>query len=211
MKHGIVSSSCARLRLSRLNITFKLSLTVNSTGKVAAFSIGMPLSTFDKGPDNSLSFKQEISHVGGIIMKISTKGRYGLRAVLYLALHADQGHVALHQIADAQQLSVGYIEQIFSTLRRSGIVKSVKGAQGGYVLAESPQQIRVSQILRALEGELCFDQEEGTQSNALEATISRRLWKPLDAQIAALLNQLTLEDLVEDYLSHDDSAYMFVI
>lgn len=144
-------------------------------------------------------------------MKISTKGRYGLRAVLYLAIHAEQGHVALHQIADAQQLSVGYIEQIFSTLRRSGIVKSVKGAQGGYILADTPQQMCVGHILRALEGELSFDLEESAQTNPLEATISRRLWKPLDAQIATMLDQMTLQDLVDDYLSHDDSAYMFII
>lgn len=144
-------------------------------------------------------------------MKISTKGRYGLRAVLYLAIHAENNHVALHQIADAQQLSVGYIEQIFSTLRRSGIVKSVKGAQGGYVLAESPQQMTVGQILRALEGELCFNQEDQSQGNALEETISRMLWKPLDAQIAHMLDELTLQNLVDDFRANDDSAYMFII
>lgn len=144
-------------------------------------------------------------------MKISTKGRYGLRAVLYLAINADNGHVALHQIADDQQLSVGYIEQIFSTLRRSGIVKSVKGAQGGYVLADSPQQMCVGQILRALEGELSFDQDEAAQANALEATISRMIWKPLDAQIANMLDQMTLQDLVDDFKSNDNAAYMFII
>lgn len=144
-------------------------------------------------------------------MKISTKGRYGLRAVLYLAINADNGHVALHQIADDQQLSVGYIEQIFSTLRRSGIVKSVKGAQGGYVLADSPQQMCVGQILRALEGELSFDQDEAAQANALEATISRMIWKPLDAQIADMLDQMTLQDLVDDFKSNDNAAYMFII
>lgn len=144
-------------------------------------------------------------------MKISTKGRYGLRAVLYLAINADNGHVALHQIADDQQLSVGYIEQIFSTLRRSGIVKSVKGAQGGYVLADSPQQMCVGQILRALEGELSFDQDEAAQANALEATISRMIWKPLDTQIAEMLDQMTLQDLVDDFKSNDNAAYMFII
>lgn len=145
-------------------------------------------------------------------MKISTKGRYGLRAVLYLALNADNGHVALHQIAEAQQLSVGYIEQIFSTLRRAGIVKSVKGAQGGYTLSDHPQQMCVGDILRALEGELCFDQQdETTLQNKLEQTISQMLWQPLDQQIANQLNTLTLQDLMDHYKQHDDNGYMFNI
>lgn len=145
-------------------------------------------------------------------MKISTKGRYGLRAVLYLAIHSEQGHVAIHQIAENQNLSVGYTEQIFSTLRRSGLVKSVKGAQGGYNLATSPSQISVSMVLSALEGDLSFNQiDETTSENALEQTIARKIWLPLDKEIAKLLDSVSLQDLIDDYRANDHGAFVFMI
>lgn len=84
-------------------------------------------------------------------MKISTKGRYGLRAMLDLALNSLGDHVALSNIAERQDISVSYLEQMFSVLRKAGLLKSVKGAQGGYVLADRPSQIKVGTILRALE------------------------------------------------------------
>lgn len=145
-------------------------------------------------------------------MKISTKGRYGLRAVLYLAIHAEAGHVAIHQIAADQDLSVGYTEQIFSTLRKSGIVKSVKGAQGGYSLADHPQNISVATILTALEGDLAFNQQDDSNAaNPLEQTIARKIWLPLDSHIEKLLKEVSLQDLIEDYQANDGSAFVFVI
>lgn len=145
-------------------------------------------------------------------MKISTKGRYGLRAVLYLAIHAENGHVAIHQIAEDQNLSVGYTEQIFSTIRKSGIVKSVKGAQGGYSLADSPQNINVATILTALEGDLAFNQQDDeTSTNPLEQSIARKIWLPLDQHIEKLLKTVSLQDLIEDYRANDGSAFVFII
>ena len=87
-------------------------------------------------------------------MKVSTKGRYGLRAMVDLAIHAPEGHVALNAIAKRQDISVNYLEQVFSALRKAGLVKSVKGAQGGYAMAMRPSQMTVGMILRSLEGKL---------------------------------------------------------
>ena len=144
-------------------------------------------------------------------MKISTKGRYGLRAILYLAIHAEGSHVPLHQIAENQQLSVGYTEQIFSTLRRAGIVKSVKGAQGGYVLADLPEQITVGAVFRALEGDLALTQEESQEENPFERCINRAVWQPLDERISELLDTVTLATLMADYQKHDTGGYVFMI
>lgn len=144
-------------------------------------------------------------------MKISTKGRYGLRAILYLAMHAEGSHVPLYQIAENQQLSVGYTEQLFSTLRRSGIVKSVKGAQGGYVLAETPERITVGAVLKALEGDLALTMDDGHLANPYENCINRMVWLPLDDRISNLLDTVTLADLMADFKQHDAGGYVFMI
>ena len=87
-------------------------------------------------------------------MRISTKGRYGLRAMMDLAAYSNGGHVSLSSIAKRQMISTNYLEQVFSVLRNAGLVKSIKGAQGGYVLAKKPSEIRIGTILRVLEGYL---------------------------------------------------------
>ena len=89
-------------------------------------------------------------------MKISTKGRYGIRALIDLAVNSTNGHVSLVNIANRNQISVHYLEHVFSSLKRGGIVKSVKGAQGGYVLADKPENITVAQMILALEGRLQY-------------------------------------------------------
>ena len=85
-------------------------------------------------------------------MNISTKGRYGLRAVLDLAVHATDKPVSLSSIAARQQLSEGYLEQLMAPMKKAGIITSSRGAQGGYALAREPHDIRVGEVFRALEG-----------------------------------------------------------
>ena len=87
-------------------------------------------------------------------MRISTKGKYGLRAMVDLAVHSADSPIPLSSIAERQDLSLGYMEQVFSVLRKAGLVKSIKGAQGGYILAEDAASITVGDVLRALEGDL---------------------------------------------------------
>ena len=84
-------------------------------------------------------------------MKVSTKGRYGLRAMIDLSLYSKNELVPLASIAERQDISKSYLEQVFSALRKAGLVKSIKGAQGGYSLSTGPEDITVGMILRALE------------------------------------------------------------
>lgn len=136
-------------------------------------------------------------------MKFSTKGRYGLRAMVDLAVHAKGEHVALCSIAERQGISTNYLEQVFSLLRKSGLVKSVKGAQGGYILAESPANMKVGRILRALEGPLSVIDENAGNSEDKETNIQKCIrvcvWDKMNKALNDLADSLTLEDLVDNY------------
>ncbi len=136
-------------------------------------------------------------------MKFSTKGRYGLRAMVDLAVNAKGEHVALCSIAERQGISTNYLEQVFSVLRKSGLVKSVKGAQGGYILAEAPSDIKIGRILRALEGPLSVTDEKVESSNENETSIQHCIrvcvWDKMNEALNDLADSLTLEDLVDNY------------
>ena len=147
-------------------------------------------------------------------MRISTKGRYGLRAMLDLALHSGGNQVALLNIAQRQGISTNYLEQVFSLLRKAGLVKSVKGAQGGYTLAEKPSAIRVGRILRALEGDLkVVDDEPGQdepQADDLRRCIHRCVWERINASIDSVVDSITLEDLIDDMRSTNESPMFYI-
>lgn len=85
-------------------------------------------------------------------MNLSKKSRYGLTALIDLSIHSTKGHVSLISIAERNGISPQYLEHIFASLRRAGIIKSIKGAQGGYLLGDSPSQITVASIIEALDG-----------------------------------------------------------
>lgn len=134
-------------------------------------------------------------------MKISTKGRYGLRAMLDLAVHSGGEHIPLLSIANRQDVSVNYLEQVFSILRKGGFVISVKGAQGGYLLAAPPTKIRVGDILRCLEGNLSVaDEKEGHKElTPIQQCIKENVWEKIDSAVNEAVNSTTLQDLVESY------------
>lgn len=149
-------------------------------------------------------------------MKLSTKGRYGLRCMLDLAMNSSGEHVALYNIAERQGLSVLYLEQVFSTLRKAGLIKSVKGAGGGYSLADAPANITVGAVLRALEGNISIvnslSGDESEQQNTLEKCIRTTLWTRIDDSISKIIDSVTLEDLAEDARKMDSKdALMFYI
>lgn len=134
-------------------------------------------------------------------MKISTKGRYGLRAMIDLAVHSNGTHVSLNSIAERQGISGIYLEQVFATLRKAGLVKSVKGAQGGYLLAAAANKTKVGVILRALEGDLSvIDEQDGIQSeqSLISECIKIHVWDKIDESISGLVDRITLGDLVEE-------------
>ncbi len=135
-------------------------------------------------------------------MKISTKGRYGLRAMVDLAVYSNGDHVALGAIAERQNISMNYLEQVFASLRKAGLVKSVKGAQGGYVLAQTPDSVKVGVILRVLEGQLSvIDSSEGQNldEKSIQYCLKQQVWDKMDNCINTLVDSVTLEDLANDY------------
>ncbi len=133
-------------------------------------------------------------------MKVSTKGRYGLRAMVDLAIHSAEGHVALHTIADRQEVSANYLEQVFSTLLKAGLVKSIKGAQGGYMLVMPPSQITLGMILRALEGNMVVvdESENDVEDKSVQQCIHLMVWDVMTETINKMVDQVTLEDLVNE-------------
>lgn len=136
-------------------------------------------------------------------MKLSTKGRYGLRAMVDMAVNVNGEQVALNSIAERQKISTNYLEQVFSVLKKSGLVKSVKGAQGGYVLAEAPVNIKVGRILRALEGPLSvIDENTGFadgNETIIQYCIRTSVWEKMNESLNELVDSMTLEDLADNY------------
>jgi Rrf2 family cysteine metabolism transcriptional repressor len=133
-------------------------------------------------------------------MRISTRGRYGLRAMVELALHFGEGPIPLKNIANQQELSEHYLEQLMGNLRKAGLVKSVRGAQGGYELAKAPPQISAGDILRVLEGPIspveCIDEGKKKGScEKIDLCPTRILWLRIYEQINKVLDSTTLEDL----------------
>ncbi len=137
-------------------------------------------------------------------MKLSTKGRYGVKAMLDLAIHNSEGQIALKNIAERQEISENYLEQLFATLRKAGLVKSIRGAQGGYILAYEPQSITVGSILRALEGSLapvdCVIENDPVKCCRADLCVTKIIWEKIRDRVNEVVDSITLKDLVDDYI-----------
>ena len=135
-------------------------------------------------------------------MKISTKGRYALRLMLDLAANSQHEYTPVKEISLRQDISDKYLEQIISSLKKAGYVKSLRGAQGGYMLAREPETYTVGTILRLTEGSMkpvaCLEDEPNQCSRAGEC-VTLRLWKMLDEAIEGVLDKVTLQDLKDWY------------
>lgn len=142
-------------------------------------------------------------------MKISTKGRYGLRAVMDLCINSNGDYVSLISIAERQNISKNYLEQVFSALRKTGIVKSVKGSQGGYLLNGKTSEVTIGNILRALEGDLSVVKEEQSNSK-IEYCIKMNLWDKIDQKLYQIIDNMTLEDLINEYNKGTDSMMYYI-
>lgn len=142
-------------------------------------------------------------------MKISTKGRYALRLMLDLAMNDNGQNIKIKDIAARQMLSDKYLEQIITMLSRAGYVKSVRGAQGGYRLAKQPEQYTVGMILRLTEGSLapvaCLEKKENECSRA-DCCATLELYKKLDEAIQSVIDNMTLQDLVELQRKKENTA-----
>lgn len=133
-------------------------------------------------------------------MKISTKGRYALRLMTDLAIHSDDGYVPIKVIAERQNISDKYLEQIISILSRAGYVRSVRGSGGGYMLAYPPEKYTVGMILRLTEGSLapvaCLETEENLCERAEECP-TLFIWERLYEAINGVVDKITIADIVE--------------
>jgi Rrf2 family cysteine metabolism transcriptional repressor len=130
-------------------------------------------------------------------MRMSTRGRYALRAMLDLALHNNEGPVLRHDIATRQEISADYVAQLFQHLCVVGLVKGVKGPGGGYQLARDPSAIRVGDIVRAVEGPIAAVQCAQPACHRAEGCTTRLLWTRLSEVIAQFLDAITLKELCD--------------
>ncbi|MCG6975161.1 MAG: Fe-S cluster assembly transcriptional regulator IscR [Acidiferrobacterales bacterium] len=130
-------------------------------------------------------------------MRLTTKGRYAVTAMLDLALHYDQGAVTLAEIAKRQGISLSYLEQLFARLRRNGLVDSVRGPGGGYNLAHDPAKISVADIIVAI-NENIDARRCGGKANCHgdERCLTHELWEELSDRIHSFLKSISLADLV---------------
>jgi len=140
-------------------------------------------------------------------MRLTTKGRYAVTAMLDLALHADKGPVSLADISGRQQISLSYLEQLFARLRRGALVKSVRGPGGGYLLSRDGAAISVAEIVDAVnetvDATSCGGQGDCQDGNVC---LTHHLWQDLSCQIHQFLSGISLSGLVERQEVRDISA-----
>lgn len=139
-------------------------------------------------------------------MKISTKGRYGLTIMMDLAKRYGQGPIPLKSVAERHGLSEHYLEQLIAPLRNAGLVRSVRGAYGGYKLAKDPEDITAGDIIRVLEGPISLVEYTEEDDPA-----RRDLWKRVRDAIAKELDSTTLASLINDSNEGNNDGYMFYI
>ncbi len=138
-------------------------------------------------------------------MKLSTRGRYGVMALYELAQHCGEGAVSLKTIAENQGISEHYLEQLMSALRSAGLVKSQRGAQGGYMLAKSPADITIGSIITTMEGPIALVDclltgagDKGQICDRAAGCVTRGVWEKVCASISNVLDHITLADLCRD-------------
>ncbi len=143
-------------------------------------------------------------------MKISTKGRYALRLMLDLAVNYTGEYISIKNIAARQDISEKYLEQIITQLNRAGYVKSVRGAQGGYMLAKSPSEYTVGMILRQMEGSLapvsCAEDEEVCDKTS--RCVTQEVWSRIQKAVEDVVDNITLADLVARYQEKAEPVYI---
>ena len=133
-------------------------------------------------------------------MRISTKGRYAMQLMLDLARYNTGEPISLKDISKRQEISEKYLEQIISLLNKGGFVRSVRGAQGGYLLNRDPKDYKVGEILRITEGDLapvaCLDQNS-MECEKRTGCATVRLWQMIDDAVSSVVDKVTLQDLLD--------------
>ena len=147
-------------------------------------------------------------------MKLSTKGRYGLTLMIDLAINYGAGPVSLKNIAERHDLSDHYLEQLIAPLRNAGLVRSIRGAYGGYVLAKDPDEITSADVIRVLEGPIgpveCIAETNAALCDKYDTCIKKDLWIRLRDSMIDVLEATTIADLAKENEGKQD-CYMFYI
>lgn len=136
-------------------------------------------------------------------MRFSMRSRYGIRAMVDLALNYNPNEpIPLVQIAERQGISEGYLEQVMNYLRKGGLVRSVRGAQGGFMLARKPEQITAGEIIRCLEGPLsptgCVSEQDPEDCERADTCVTRVMWERVRMAVSNVLDETTLEDFRQE-------------
>ena len=139
-------------------------------------------------------------------MKISTRGRYGLKAVIDIAVHSTENCITLKSISARQGISENYLEQLITPIKKAGFVESTRGPQGGYKLSKDAKEISVGDILRVLEGSLypsdCISDDEAAKlcnQGSCHNCVTKSVWEKIYNSLNDVLESITLQDLVNDY------------
>lgn len=139
-------------------------------------------------------------------MKISTRGRYALRFMIDLAQHGKEVYVPLKEVAESQEISIKYLEQITSLLSKFGLLQSIRGPQGGYRLSKDPSEYTVGEILRITEGSLspvsCLEDSVNTCERK-ENCVTVKIWEGLEKRVNEYLDSITLDKLLFDCGAND--------
>ncbi|MGB6127213.1 MAG: Rrf2 family transcriptional regulator [Psychrilyobacter sp.] len=141
-------------------------------------------------------------------MTISKKSKYGLRALVYMACNP-QIKFSVKEISEKQDMSKRYLEQIFLILKKSGLISSSKGAQGGYILARSPNEISVGDILNILEDTQKTSSYSNYNLETLESVLEKEVWEKIENKIKELTGNISLENLKDKY--SDDRTDIYYI
>ncbi|AGH38633.1 HTH-type transcriptional regulator iscR [Bibersteinia trehalosi USDA-ARS-USMARC-188] len=137
-------------------------------------------------------------------MKLTSRGRYAVTAILDIALHGKTLPVSLADISERQSISLSYLEQLFAQLRRDGIVHSVRGPGGGYQLGKTPEEINVGMIIQAVNESVDVSKCKGNGNCTNNSRcLTHSLWERLENQIEQYLHTITLAELVEENRDHD--------
>ncbi|MDD5327595.1 MAG: Rrf2 family transcriptional regulator [Phycisphaerae bacterium] len=131
-------------------------------------------------------------------MKLSTRTRYGVRAALELAANQSKGPVQIKTIAHRQDISIKYLEQLMAILKSAGLVRSIRGAKGGYILAKPANQIKLSDVFNALEGPVTTVECLENKNYCARVTdcVTRQVWAEVQQAIMSVLQSMTLQDLI---------------
>jgi Rrf2 family transcriptional regulator, cysteine metabolism repressor len=140
-------------------------------------------------------------------MKPSTRSRYGIRALLELAIEYDKGPLQIKTIAEREKISNKYLEQLIAMLKTAGLVRSIRGPKGGYVLAKPPEEIKLSDIFVIMEGPIAaFDcLVDPTYCTRCGDCLTKKVWLKMQDAINGVLSVITLKQMAEDAIKHKES------